>query len=104
MLGDRKMLLLLFLEQGNAIIPMLWFRNVIPQLSVHTEALQTMQCSFTRPSPSPSPCSGLERGLGGTKGKNHVLRYEFFHAVNSNGIRKQTVTVTISVTEETSAT
>lgn len=84
-LGDRKMLLLLFPEQGNAIIPVLRFRNVIPQLSVHTEALQTIHCSFICPSPSPSPCSGLERRLGGTKGKNHLLGYKF--TGNSHGIK-----------------
>lgn len=96
------MLLLLFLEQGDAIIPMLWFRNVTPQFNVHNETLQTMHCSFTCPSPFPSPCGGLEKRLGGTEGKNYVLRSEV--TGNNNGIKKQTVIATISITEGTSTT
>lgn len=67
------------------LIPMLWFRNVIPQFSVHTKALRAVHCSLTCPSPSPCPWVGWRGHLETQRVKNHILRYEF--TGSSNRIR-----------------
>lgn len=64
-----------FENHGHNAFHMSWFRNGSPQFRGPTERLQTMCCSLSFPSRSPSPCSKLERRTEvNTGGKDQGLR------------------------------
>lgn len=70
---------------------------VFHKLVFPLKPFQTVLCLFT----SPSPCHGMERKMGGTKGKDHGVRWEQFTGNSNEMKKKRTVRTAILTTEGT---